>query len=71
MREHGMVGENRQSMVRPVQFRIVHQHYSAPWFTSLCLSPLCCAIHQALNGTKPDPRSLGNTPHTAKIYAFT
>ena len=27
-REHGMVGENRQSMVRPVQFRIVYQHYS-------------------------------------------
>jgi hypothetical protein len=28
MREHGMVGENPQSMVRPVQFRIVRQHYS-------------------------------------------
>lgn len=43
-----MVGENRQSMVRPVQFRIVRQHYSGALIHDFYLSLLCCAIHQAL-----------------------
>jgi hypothetical protein len=71
VREHGMVGENRQSMVRPVQFRIVHQHYSGALVHVFCLSPLCCAIHQALNGTKHDSRPQGNTSNLAKIHALT
>ena len=71
MREHGMVGENRQSMVRPVQFRMVLQHYSSALVHVFCLSPLCCAIHQALNGTKDDSRPQGNTSNLAKIHALT
>ena len=45
-----MVGENRQSMVRPVQFRIVHQHYAAILVDVSLPERLAFAIQQDLNG---------------------
>jgi hypothetical protein len=54
-----MVGENRQSMVRPVQFRIVRQHYSElpdGWKRRCDAAKnigICCVIFKLKRSTSP------------------